>query len=107
MDVSIMAICFSYRSCGLFNACTMSKIIKKFAVVAFVIISALPGSAQCPMCKAALTSNRDHLHKNEKPFGNGINKGILFLLSAPYILIGTAGFVYYKTQKKKKLANGR
>ncbi len=102
-----MVICFSDRRCGLFNVSTMSRLIKKLAVVAFVIFSVLPVVAQCPMCKAALTSNRDHAHKNEKTFGNGINKGILFLLSAPYILIGTAGFVYYKTQKKKKLANGR
>ena len=71
-----------------------------------IFVGILTAQAQCPMCKAALTSNRDHAHKNDRKFGNGINKGILFLLSAPYILIGTAGFVYYKAQKKKKLSNG-
>jgi len=81
--------------------------MKKIYVLLFVILNVLSVGAQCPMCKAALTSNRDHAHKNEKRFGNGINKGILFLLSAPYILIGTAGFVYYKAQKKKKLAHGK
>lgn len=81
--------------------------MKKIAILSFVLVSVFAVEAQCPMCKAALTSNRDHAHKNEKTFGNGINKGILFLLSAPYILLGTAGFVYFKTQKKKKLANVR
>ncbi len=85
----------------------MSRFIKKLAVIAFILFSALPMVAQCPMCKAALTSNRDHKHKNDKSFGDGINKGILFLLSAPYILLGTAGFVYYKTQKKRQMVNGK
>lgn len=81
--------------------------MKRVYLLALILFSFVKVDAQCPMCKAALTSNRDHAHTNEKRFGNGINKGILFLLSAPYILIGTAGFVYYKAQKKKKLANGR
>lgn len=79
---------------------------KIFILLYFTFTLTFALQAQCPMCKAALTSNRDHAHKNERVMGNGINKGILFLLSAPYLLIGTAGFVYYKAQKKKKLSNG-
>jgi hypothetical protein len=85
----------------------MFKMMKQIAVLSFVVLSIFPVEAQCPMCKAALTSNRDHKHKNDKSFGDGINKGILFLLSAPYILLGTAGFVYYKTQKKRQMVNGK
>jgi len=81
--------------------------MKQIAVLSFVVLSIFTVEAQCPMCKAALTSNRDHKHKNDKSFGDGINKGILFLLSAPYILLGTAGFVYYKTQKKRQMVNGK
>lgn len=81
--------------------------MKQIAVLSFVLLSIFTVEAQCPMCKAALTSNRDHKHKNDKSFGDGINKGILFLLSAPYILLGTAGFVYYKTQKKRQMVNGK
>ena len=81
--------------------------MKQIAVLSFVLLSIFTVEAQCPMCKAALTSNRDHKHKNDKSFGDGINKGILFLLSAPYILLGTAGFVYYKTQKKRRMVNGK
>jgi hypothetical protein len=85
----------------------MFKVMKQIAVLSFVVLSIFTVEAQCPMCKAALTSNRDHKHKNDKSFGDGINKGILFLLSAPYILLGTAGFVYYKTQKKRQMVNGK
>jgi len=81
--------------------------MKKIAILILVLLSIFTVDAQCPMCKAALTSNRDHKHKNDKSFGDGINKGILFLLSAPYILLGTAGFVYYKTQKKRQVVNGK
>jgi hypothetical protein len=56
-------------------------------------------AAQCPMCKTALKSNNG---KSGKPtVGNGINSGILFLLSAPYVLIGTVGFVWYRNRIKK------
>ncbi len=75
-------------------------------LLAIVMVSSIQLDAQCPMCKAALTSSREHGNKHEQNVGNGINKGILFLLSAPYFLIGTIGFVYYKAQKKKKLVNG-
>ena len=102
-----MVICFSYRCNCLFDVGTLHVIMKKLIFFfAIMIVSSVSLVAQCPMCKAALTSSRDHGNKHEQNVGNGINKGILFLLSAPYFLIGTAGFVYYKAQKKKKLANG-
>lgn len=59
-------------------------------------------AAQCPMCKTALKSNQTG--KKGATVGNGINKGILFLLSAPYLLIGAAGFAWYRYQKNRKNA---
>jgi len=102
-----VVICFSYWSSGLFDVSPLHVTMKKIVFIfALMIVSSVELGAQCPMCKAALTSSRDHGKKNEQNVGNGINKGILFLLSAPYFLIGTAGFVYYKAQKKKKLSHG-
>lgn len=83
--------------------------MKRISIAGIILILSLTVTnfvgAQCPMCKTALTSSR----KNEKKIvGNGINKGILFLLSTPYILVGTAGLVWYKAnQKKKKNTNVR
>lgn len=55
--------------------------------------------AQCPMCKTALKSNKEGSGKST--VGNGINNGILFLLTMPYVLVGTAGLVWYANRRKK------
>lgn len=60
--------------------------------------------SQCPMCKAALTSGRaTGKNKYERQVGDGINKGILFLMSVPYVLVAGAGFAFYKSNLKKKV----
>lgn len=59
--------------------------------------------SQCPMCKTALTSSRkEGVNKYDRQVGNGINKGILFLMSVPYVLVAGAGFAFYKSNQKKK-----
>lgn len=77
--------------------------MKKIAFLGiFLTVFALSSnlSAQCPMCKTALNSN---LQQKGKPVvGKGINNGILFLLSMPYVLVGAAGFVWYKNNRRKK-----
>lgn len=58
-----------------------------------------PGMAQCAMCRATVESNQT----DEKitKFGKGLNKGILYLMAIPYILVGTVGFLYYRNNRKK------
>lgn len=51
------------------------------------------------MCKTALKSNREGGQK--ATVGNGINQGILFLMAMPYLLVGAAGFAWYKNRQKK------
>ncbi|MFZ9631796.1 MAG: hypothetical protein EBR94_08795 [Bacteroidetes bacterium] len=78
--------------------------MKRFlATIALLVFSGITVYAQCPMCKAALTSNRDH-SKNRPVVGNGINKGILMLLATPYVLVGTAGVFFYNYKRKQKNA---
>jgi hypothetical protein len=79
--------------------------MKKLAILGIILMASLSIvslSAQCPMCKTALKSNLENKSKSTKPVGGGINKGILFLLSAPYVLAGTAGFLWYKNSRSKK-----
>lgn len=71
------------------------------ATLALTIFSVFTLAAQCPMCKAALTSSRDHA-KNRPVVGNGINKGILMLLATPYVLLGTAGVFLYQYKRRQK-----
>ncbi|RDC61568.1 hypothetical protein [Adhaeribacter pallidiroseus] len=77
-----------------------SKIIVfLFTVTLLVALADIPASAQCALCRSSVESNRadDKLSK----FGNGLNKGILFLMSVPYILVGTVGFLWYRNNRKK------
>ncbi len=54
-------------------------------------------SAQCPMCKTSLEANRKD---NQKAVGQGLNKGILYLLAMPFILVGTVGGLYWHRQRR-------
>lgn len=75
---------------------------KQLFIFLFAILSVGVATAQCPMCKTALMSNRDGKTTTKPTVGNGINKAILFLMSMPYVLIGGAGAAYYYKKKKAK-----
>ncbi len=47
--------------------------------------------AQCAMCKAAVETGGE---------GDGLNKGILFLLTMPYLIAMGLGFVWWKNKKR-------
>ncbi len=70
-----------------------------FTLAILITLVDISVSAQCVMCRSSVESNRadDKLSK----FGNGLNKGILFLMSVPYILVGTVGFLWYRNNRKK------
>ncbi|MBK6565540.1 MAG: hypothetical protein IPL63_03720 [Saprospiraceae bacterium] len=50
---------------------------------------------QCPMCKMSAESNL----KDGGTMGKGLNMGILFLLSLPYLIVGTLGYLWYRNKK--------
>ena len=70
-----------------------------FSLVALLVLTDVSASAQCALCRSSVESNRsdDKLTK----FGNGLNKGILFLMVVPYVLVGTVGFLWYRSSRKK------
>lgn len=51
--------------------------------------------AQCPMCKIAAESNLEAGGTE----GKGLNKGILYILSMPYLLVATLGFIWWKSNR--------
>ncbi len=59
--------------------------------------------AQCAMCKAAIESN---MQNGGEALGKGINKGIVYIMFIPYILLGTIGFFMYKHFKKTNQSVG-
>lgn len=73
---------------------------KKIALLTLLFIALLiiDASAQCAMCRATVETN---LSEGRGAFGTGINFGILYLLSAPYLLIGGLILLWYKVGKKE------
>lgn len=76
---------------------TLKKVFLLLAIVIFTSLS-FEASAQCPMCKAAVESS---IKGGQSNAGKGLNNGILYLLAAPYLLVGTLGFIWYKRYRVK------
>ncbi len=54
--------------------------------------------AQCPMCRMAAESNL----ANGGSEGKGLNKGILYMLAVPYLMVMTVGVIWYRNNKLVK-----
>lgn len=81
--------------------------IRSLATIVFVfglILATTTNSySQCAMCRATVESNVGTGSKEpESEVGSGLNTGILYLMLIPYLLIGTVGFLWYKSNKKAK-----
>ncbi len=70
----------------------------------FLFLSAVNSFAQCAMCRSTLENN----YSNGNPgIASGINTGILYLLSMPYLAVIVLGYLWYKTSHaNKKLRKG-
>ena len=65
-------------------------------VATAVLLSVLPVSAQCAMCRTALTESAEG-----QQLAAGFNNAILFLLGAPYLIFGTlAGSLWISRRRK-------
>jgi hypothetical protein len=66
-------------------------------VIAFTLVGVYSNNvlAQCPMCKMTAESNM----KNGGTAGAGLNAGILYMLVAPYLIVGALAFWWWKNRK--------
>ena len=71
------------------------KYLRWLTVIIFIGVIAIDVSAQCPMCRMAAESNLE----NGGTAGTGLNTGILYMLSLPYLLVGVIAFIWYKNRK--------
>jgi hypothetical protein len=75
--------------------------MKKSAAIAlfvlFIMLSIDHTSAQCAMCRRNVETNKES-HNNK--VGTGLNKGILYLMSVPY-LIGIIGVAMWMKKRKQ------
>jgi hypothetical protein len=70
--------------------------LKNIIFSLFLLMFSFDGSAQCAMCKAVVESGDSELAK-------GLNTGIIYLMTFPYILLGIAVYFLYKNRKRSKL----
>ena len=68
--------------------------MKKYLFAFFIIYIPEILNAQCSMCRAVLESEKG------MSTAKGINDGILYLMSIPYILVFIVGYMVYRTYKK-------
>ncbi|NDK54569.1 hypothetical protein GWO68_01450 [Pontibacter sp. BT213] len=75
-------------------------------VVGLILSTANYSYSQCAMCRATVESNVGTGSKEpESEVGKGLNTGILYLLTIPYIMVATVGFLWYRSNKKNKNGN--
>lgn len=67
----------------------------KWLIAVLILISPFLAEAQCSMCKAVAESSQD----GGSSIANGLNHGIVYLMTIPYILMGAVGFALYKHKK--------
>ncbi len=76
-----------------------SFLVKVFMLVVFALVP-LVASAQCSMCRAAA--------ENSIAEGStqalGLNFGILYLLSFPFLAVSLLGYIWFRQQQKIKSA---
>lgn len=73
------------------------SLILVVTICVFVSLFVIDVSGQCPMCRAAAETNLAQGGTE----GKGLNKGILYMLTIPYLLISTIGFIYWRNKKKE------
>ena len=70
--------------------------IKSLYLFFLILISQTYSSAQCAMCRIVAESSRE----GGATIADGLNSGILYLMSVPYILLFIAGlFIYFRDYK--------
>lgn len=64
-----------------------------------MVISTIPVKAQCAQCAATVETNT----KNGGSLAKGLNSGIMFLMVAPYLIVGVGGFIWYRKYRRKEV----
>ena len=71
-----------------------------FAFLLGVLLSLAPlaARAQCVMCKSQIEAARQERDDYDVA---GLNKGIVYMMTVPYILMGAVGFFWYRRTHPK------
>lgn len=71
----------------------LRKILPYLILVLFWALAVGDVEAQCAMCKATAESATDNI---DQSIGEGLNRGIIYLMAAPYALLILIGAVFFR-----------
>lgn len=80
-----------YNSCLNFAA-AMKNVASFFFIIVFLAIYTVPAYSQCAVC------TKTALQMGEKPAA-GLNSAILYLMMAPFAIVGFIGYRWWKNNK--------
>jgi hypothetical protein len=70
-----------------------------FFIVCLLLLIQLDVDAQCAMCRTTVESTVSNGRSN---IATGLNTGILYLLTAPYLLVGAVAWLWFKQSKQEQ-----
>ena len=73
--------------------------MKKIFLLASIcfLLSSADTQAQCAMCKRTAETNIESQHKQSA--GRSLNRGILYMLSIPYLIGAVGAIAWYRNRK--------
>ena len=75
----------------------MVKIKGLVLFLVFSLLSISSSLAQCAMCRATLETNVSN--GSQEQLASTLNFGIMYLFIAPYLLVATVGYIWYKQSR--------
>jgi hypothetical protein len=76
----------------------MKKLIWLLTLSLLTLGGLRPALAQCVMCKSQVEAAR--AEKDDYDV-SGLNKGIVYMMTVPYLLMGAVGFFWYRRTHPK------
>jgi hypothetical protein len=77
----------------------MKKLILGLLFALLTLASLAPAQAQCVMCKSQVEAARAERDDFDPA---GLNRGIVYMMTVPYILMGAVGFFWYRRTHPKR-----
>jgi hypothetical protein len=77
----------------------MKKLLFGLLLALLTLATLSPVQAQCVMCKSQVEAARAERDDYDVA---GLNKGIVYMMTVPYILMGAVGFFWYRRTHPKR-----
>lgn len=74
------------------------KSLRFLALICALTFAVSAVDAQCSMCRRVAESNMEAGEVR----GKGLNTGILYLMSVPYVMAGVAGLVWWRRKRSSE-----